>query len=55
MQEVTYDLHSVVIHDGSAQQGHFYSYIYDFNQNVWRKYNDIHVKTVSEEEVLKDT
>jgi uncharacterized UBP type Zn finger protein len=29
MREVPYDLHAIIIHDGSANSGHYYAYIYD--------------------------
>jgi uncharacterized UBP type Zn finger protein len=38
-----YLLHSIVVHDGNpASVGikHWYSLIYDFAQEKWRKYND---------------
>ena len=48
-----YQLHSICVHDGNATTGHYYTYIYDHCQNQWRKYNDIKVTEVSEEDVFK--
>lgn len=42
-----YRLHSVFMHRGSSVGGHYWIYIYDFQNKVWREYND---ETVSEVE-----
>lgn len=34
--------------------GHYYSYIYDIQTNVWRKYNDINISEESPEQVFKE-
>ena len=31
MEGMKYHLHSICVHDGTASQGHYYSYIYDRN------------------------
>jgi len=54
MQKRIYHLHSICIHDGNATSGHYYTYIYDRFQKIWRKYDDITVKTVKEEHVFKE-
>ena len=46
-----YRLHSVFIHRGSAAGGHYWIYIHDFENKIWRKYND---ERVDEVEDLKD-
>ena len=51
MQKLPYHLHSICVHDGDASSGHCYSYIFDRCQKKWRKYNDITVTVVTEEEV----
>jgi ubiquitin carboxyl-terminal hydrolase 25/28 len=54
MMKRPYHLHSICVHDGNAMSGHYYTFIYDrFNQK-WRRYNDIRVTEVSEEDVLKE-
>eukprot|EP01022_Parablepharisma_sp_SALTPOND_P023425 TRINITY_DN494_c0_g1_i1.p1 TRINITY_DN494_c0_g1~~TRINITY_DN494_c0_g1_i1.p1 ORF type:complete len:1152 (+),score=161.70 TRINITY_DN494_c0_g1_i1:3596-7051(+) len=53
MENYRYRLHSIIIHAGQADSGHYYAFIYDFEQNKWRKYNDIQVTEVDEEEVFK--
>jgi ubiquitin C-terminal hydrolase len=34
--------------------GHYFVYIYDFERNFWRKYNDQHVTEESEETILRE-
>jgi ubiquitin carboxyl-terminal hydrolase 25/28 len=34
------------VHHGSVEFGHYYIYIYDFEKDVWRKYNDSEVTEV---------
>lgn len=53
MQKHPYHLHSICVHDGGAESGHYFAYIYDRQQKKWRKYNDIRVMDVTEEEVFK--
>ena len=49
-----YRLHAVICHRGSLRSGHYWVWIYDFEQNVWRKYNDSNVEVKhSTDEVLK--
>mmetsp|Transcript_17901 Transcript_17901/g.30438 ORF Transcript_17901/g.30438 Transcript_17901/m.30438 type:complete len:723 (+) Transcript_17901:935-3103(+) len=53
LQQHEYHLHSVCVHDGNASSGHYYSLIYDRFEKKWRKYSDIKVTEVTEEEVLQ--
>lgn len=53
MQSYGYKLHSIIIHSGQADSGHYFAYIYDVEQKKWRKYNDIQVTEVPEDEVMK--
>ncbi|KGL82383.1 Ubiquitin carboxyl-terminal hydrolase 25, partial [Tinamus guttatus] len=43
MIQVPYRLHAVLVHEGQANAGHYWAYIYDHHQNRWMKYNDISV------------
>lgn len=46
MKTVAYRLHAVICHGGAGlTSGHYWVWIYDFQRNIWRKYND---ETVSE-------
>lgn len=44
----------MLIHEGGADSGHYYSYTYDFQAAKWRKYNDINITEEVEENVLKE-
>ncbi|KAF1956591.1 cysteine proteinase, partial [Byssothecium circinans] len=48
-----YRLHSIFMHSGNAASGHYWIYIYDFQNNTWRKYNDEYVDECKEEDILK--
>ncbi|KAI9932783.1 ubiquitin-specific protease ubp2 [Aspergillus wentii] len=45
-KHLPYRLYAVFVHHGSVEFGHYYIYIFDFNKNVWRKYNDNEVTEV---------
>ncbi|KAF8461076.1 hypothetical protein BDZ91DRAFT_737822 [Kalaharituber pfeilii] len=49
LRKFGYRIHSVFIHRGSASFGHYWIYIYDFKQKIWRKYNDGYVTQVDNE------
>ncbi|PYH46810.1 ubiquitin-specific protease UBP2 [Aspergillus saccharolyticus JOP 1030-1] len=50
-----YRLYAVFIHQGSVEFGHYYIYIFDFDRNVWRKYNDQEVTEVyNVDEIFRD-
>lgn len=50
-----YHLHGICVHDGSAESGHYFTFIKDHHQKVWRKFNDIRVSTVDEKEVFEQS
>lgn len=54
MQRKKYQLHSICVHDGNANSGHYYSFIYDRFNKKWRRFNDIRVTDVEEEDVFKE-
>ena len=43
LQQIPYRLHSVFIHRGFHNSGHYWIYIYDFAKQLWRRYNDGYV------------
>ncbi|CAD8115843.1 unnamed protein product [Paramecium sonneborni] len=49
-----YLLQSILIHDGQANSGHYYSYIRDFHLEKWFKFNDAHVGIETKEKVFQD-
>jgi ubiquitin C-terminal hydrolase len=50
-QQVKYDLKGVIIHEGTVNYGHYYSYV-KIN-NTWNCFNDLQVEKVTEEIVMK--
>jgi ubiquitin carboxyl-terminal hydrolase 25/28 len=49
-----YRLYAVFVHHGSVSFGHYYIYIFDFDKNIWRKYNDEYVTEVQNlDEIFK--
>lgn len=48
-----YRLHAVFTHRGGTKGGHYWIYIYDFQNDLWRKYNDDHVTLVNENEIFE--
>ena len=55
MSKVPYRLHAVLVHEGQANAGHYWAYIYDPHQRCWMKYNDISVTKSSWEELVRDS
>ncbi|CAD8082901.1 unnamed protein product [Paramecium primaurelia] len=49
-----YNLQSILIHEGMANSGHYYTYIKDFRLNKWFKFNDIHVTEETRDKVFQD-
>ncbi|CZS95108.1 related to UBP2 Ubiquitin-specific proteinase [Rhynchosporium agropyri] len=54
MRDYGYKLHSVFIHRGEAGGGHYWVYIYDFEHDIWREYNDEHVSEVKDRRRIFD-
>ncbi|KAK4447736.1 hypothetical protein QBC34DRAFT_426973 [Podospora aff. communis PSN243] len=55
MTSVAYRLHAVVCHAGAtASAGHYWVWIHDFEQDVWRKYNDTRVSVHPAEFVFEE-
>ncbi|XP_023375741.1 ubiquitin carboxyl-terminal hydrolase 25 isoform X6 [Pteropus vampyrus] len=55
MIQVPYRLHAVLVHEGQANAGHYWAYIFDHHENRWMKYNDIAVTKSSWEELVRDS
>ncbi|KAK5130073.1 hypothetical protein LTR08_002506 [Meristemomyces frigidus] len=47
LQNLKYRLAAVFIHRGTHGHGHYWVYIHDFTNNIWRMYNDEHVSEVT--------
>lgn len=48
LKDHPYRLHAIFIHRGTATGGHYWIYIHDFKENIWRKYNDEKVTEVTD-------
>ncbi|NXN89865.1 UBP28 hydrolase, partial [Bombycilla garrulus] len=55
LQQVPYRLHAVLVHEGQANAGHYWAFIYDQTQKRWLKYNDISVTESSWEELERES
>ncbi|KAM4651387.1 ubiquitin carboxyl-terminal hydrolase 28 isoform 1-T1 [Discoglossus pictus] len=55
LSQVPYRLHAVLVHEGQAEAGHYWAYIYSNRRNSWLKYNDISVTESSWEELERDS
>lgn len=48
-----YSLMAVMIHDGNANSGHYFMFIYNENTRFWHRYSDREVAISSQEEVMQ--
>ncbi|XP_006833898.1 PREDICTED: ubiquitin carboxyl-terminal hydrolase 28 [Chrysochloris asiatica] len=55
LRQVPYRLHAVLVHEGQANAGHYWAYIYNQPRQMWLKYNDISVTESSWEELERDS
>ncbi|XP_065799935.1 ubiquitin carboxyl-terminal hydrolase 28 isoform X8 [Muntiacus reevesi] len=55
LRQVPYRLHAVLVHEGQANAGHYWAYVYNPPRQVWLKYNDISVTESSWEELERDS
>ncbi|XP_048824378.1 ubiquitin carboxyl-terminal hydrolase 28 isoform X8 [Lagopus muta] len=55
LQQVPYHLHAVLVHEGQANAGHYWAFIYNQPRKSWLKYNDISVTESSWEELERDS
>ncbi|KAG0183416.1 ubiquitin-specific protease ubp2 [Apophysomyces sp. BC1021] len=55
LTKLAYRIHAVFIHQGQANYGHYWVYIYDKPKDQWWKYNDSQVSKVDESEIFRDT
>ncbi|KAM4702987.1 ubiquitin carboxyl-terminal hydrolase 28 [Rhinophrynus dorsalis] len=55
LSQVPYRLHAVLVHEGQANAGHYWAYIYSHSRCCWLKYNDISVVEATWEELQRDS
>ena len=53
-KEQPYQLHAIMIHDGLAENGHYYTYVFDRKLKLWWCMNDHQVYSVDEEVVMQE-
>eukprot|EP00347_Sterkiella_histriomuscorum_P016450 403353129 len=54
LQQEKFNLHAILIHQGSGDQGHYYAFIFDRNQQKWFRFNDYKVTEESEDTVFEE-
>ena len=50
-----YRLHAILVHEGQANGGHYWSYIFDAQKKIWRKFNDVTVSETTWDEVQRES
>ena len=53
-KERPYQLHAIMIHDGLAMNGHYYTYLFDRIKKVWWQLNDHKATIVEEAQVMSE-
>jgi ubiquitin carboxyl-terminal hydrolase 25/28 len=54
MTNYPYHLHAIIIHNGKANDGHYYSFIYDRAAKLWYRFNDHTVSKEAEDIVFSE-
>lgn len=54
LRQYEYQLQTVFIHRGESGGGHYWIYIYDFDNDIWREYNDEYVTEVKDRRRIFD-
>lgn len=54
-QDNAYKIHSVLVHDGLAGVGHYWTFVKDHTTGKWTKFNDTMVTEVDEATVFKES
>mmetsp|Transcript_41259 Transcript_41259/g.62819 ORF Transcript_41259/g.62819 Transcript_41259/m.62819 type:complete len:436 (+) Transcript_41259:878-2185(+) len=54
LKDRPYFLHAIIIHDGLAQNGHYFSYVFDRVRMTWWEISDHLAKPVPEKQVMED-
>ncbi|XP_028930776.1 ubiquitin carboxyl-terminal hydrolase 28 isoform X3 [Ornithorhynchus anatinus] len=55
LRQVPYRLHAVLVHEGQANAGHYWAYVYHRSLSAWLKYDDGSVTEASREELERDS
>jgi ubiquitin carboxyl-terminal hydrolase 25/28 len=51
-KEAAYFLHAIIIHDGLANNGHYYTYVFERAMKKWWKLDDHKVEEAEEKAVF---
>ena len=52
---IPYYLHAILIHDGTAESGHYYSFIFDRKSQSWWRFSDVNVGPEVETVVMNES
>ena len=52
---IPYYLHAILIHDGTAESGHYYSFIFDRKIDKWWRFSDVNVSPEVEATVMTES
>ena len=55
LQAYPYHLHAILVHDGTAESGHYYAFVYDRKNDYWLRFNDHKVSIEEESQVMKES
>jgi ubiquitin C-terminal hydrolase len=55
MQQHPYYLHSILVHEGTGEGGHYYSFIFDRSAHKWYRFNDYKVSEETEDRVFEES
>ena len=55
LRKLEYRLHSVMVHEGGIESGHYWAYVLDHKKGVWLKCNDNAVTEATWQELLKES
>lgn len=55
LKNKAYQLHAVMVHEGSVNQGHYWAYVYHPAKKVWLKFNDNSVTETSWKSLKKES
>lgn len=47
-------MHAILVHDGVAESGHYYAFVYDRKSQYWYRFNDHSVSVEDEKVVMKE-
>lgn len=48
-------MHAILVHEGGADSGHYYAFIFDRKAQIWYRFNDYRVSVETEERVMEES